>query len=47
MKMFEQVSNTIGSQRDDVISMAKKMNSPASRVKWECAGFQPQRGARK
>src|ERR1035437_1032803 len=35
MKMFEQVSSTMGSQRDDVISMPQKMNSPAVRVKCE------------
>src|SRR5882724_9363292 len=41
MKMFESVSNTTGSQRDEVISMTEKMNSRASRVKLECAGFTP------
>ena len=40
MKTFEQVNSTIGSQRDEVISMPEKMNSSASGVKWECAGFE-------
>src|SRR5476651_1832811 len=40
MKMFESVSSTTGSQRDEVISMSEKMNSSASVVKCECASFQ-------
>src|SRR5882672_779518 len=39
MKMFEQVSSTMGSQRDDVISMPQKMNSTASGVKLESKIF--------
>jgi len=33
MKTFEQVSSTMGSQRDEVISMLEKMNSPTGGVK--------------
>src|SRR5665647_316094 len=47
IKMFEQVSSTIGSQRDEVKSMPQKMNSPTGGVKWECADFQSRSGARK
>jgi hypothetical protein len=35
MKMFETVSSTMGSQRDEVKSMPEKMKPPASRVKRE------------
>jgi hypothetical protein len=35
---IEQVNSTMGSQRDEVISMPKKMDPPASGVKLECAG---------
>jgi hypothetical protein len=41
LETFEQVSSTIGSQRDDVESMKQKMNSPASGVKLEYAYFLP------
>jgi len=37
MKMFEQVSSTMGSQRDDVKSMPQKMNSSANGVKCQPA----------
>jgi hypothetical protein len=47
MKTFEQVSSTMGSQRDEVKSMPEKMKSPAGRVKFEYAGFQPRSGDRK
>src|SRR5271168_3861908 len=40
MKMFEQVSSTMGSQRDEVIlSMPQKMNSSANGVKCQPAAF--------
>jgi hypothetical protein len=35
MKMLKQVCSTTGSQRDDVISMPKKMNPSSNGVKWE------------
>jgi hypothetical protein len=39
MKIFEQVSSTTGSQRDEVISMAEKMNSSANVVKMGMCRF--------
>src|SRR5277367_1822817 len=39
MKMFEQISSTMGSQRDEVISMTQKMNLSTRGVKCQPAAF--------